>query len=83
MEKKVMYWRSFRARSAKRALRSTGGKKIWLSMHQRNFGSDKIVRTYVRSPLHVSGCEMVHLLRVQGIYISVFNLVLDFHVIVN
>ena len=52
-------------------------------MHPRNFGSDKIVRTYVRWPLHVSGCEMVHLLGVQGIYISVFNLVLDFHVIVN
>ena len=57
--------------------------KIWLSVHPRNFGSDKIVRTYVRSPLYVSGCEMVHLLGVQGIYISVFNFALDFHVIVN
>ena len=35
---------------AKRAQRSTIGKKIWLSMHPRNFGSDKIVRTeYVRT----------------------------------
>ena len=25
------------------------GKKIWLSIHQRNFGSDKTVRPYVRT----------------------------------
>ena len=32
----------------KRAERSTMDNKIWLSMHQRNFGSDKIVfTTYV------------------------------------
>ena len=31
-----------------RALRSTMGKKILLSMHPRNFGPDKIVRTYVQ-----------------------------------
>ena len=30
---------------AKRAQRSTIGKKIWLSMHPRSFGSDNIVRT--------------------------------------
>ena len=29
------------------------GKKIWLSMHPRNFGSDKIVPRYVRPPLQV------------------------------
>ena len=38
------------------------GKKIWLSMHPRNFSSDKIVRTaHVRTPIHFSGCEMAHL----------------------
>ena len=36
-----------RARSAQR---STIGKKFWLSRHPRNFGSDKIVRTYIRPP---------------------------------
>ena len=29
--------------STKRVQRSTMSKKIWLSMHPRNFGSDKIV----------------------------------------
>ena len=38
------------------------GKKIWLSMHPRNFGSEKIVRTrpYVRLPLHVNRVEILH-----------------------
>ena len=30
------------------------GKKIWLSRQPRNFGSEKIVRTIVLSPIHVS-----------------------------
>ena len=30
-----------------RAQRSTRSKKIWLFIHPRNFGSDKIVRPYV------------------------------------
>ena len=38
------------------------GKEIWLSMHVRNSGSDKIVRKFVRLPFHVSGCGMAHLL---------------------
>ena len=33
--------------SAKCTQRCTTGKKIWLSMHPRNFGSDKIVGTYI------------------------------------
>ena len=42
------------------------GKKIWLSMHPRNFGSVKIVcttnvRPYVRPPGHVSRGEVLHL----------------------
>ena len=36
----------------KGAKRSTMGKKTWLSMHRGNFGSDKIVPTYVRR-LHI------------------------------
>ena len=41
------------------------GKKIWLSMHPRNFGSEKIVcttnvRPYVRPPRHVSWGEVLH-----------------------
>ena len=35
------------------------GKKIWLSMNPRNFGSRKITRTYVH-PLHVSRGEILH-----------------------
>ena len=46
------------------AKRSTMGKKIWLSMHPRNFSSEKVVRTsvrpYVRPPLHVRRCETSH-----------------------
>ena len=34
------------------------GKEIWLAMHPRNFGPDKIGRS---STPHVSGCEMAHL----------------------
>ena len=41
-------------------MRSTMGKKIWLPMHSRNFGSDKVVLTYVRPPLHVSWGETLH-----------------------
>ena len=40
--------------------RSTMSKKIWLSMHSRNFGSDKIVLTYVRPPLLLSRGETLH-----------------------
>ena len=32
-----------------RAQRSTMGEKIWLSMHSMNFGTEKIVRTSVRT----------------------------------
>jgi len=46
---------------AKRAQRSTTGKKIWLSMHPRNFVNETIVRTSLRtSPLHVSRGEILH-----------------------
>ena len=41
-------------------LRRTMGKKIWLSMRSRNFSFDKIVRTYVHPPLHVSRGETLH-----------------------
>ena len=41
---------------------STVGDKIYLSMHPRNFGSDKIVCTYLRPPLHVSGCGNLSLM---------------------
>ena len=41
------------------------GKKIWLSMHKRNFVSNKIVRTYVGPRLHVNACEMSYLLAVS------------------
>ena len=38
------------------------GKKNWLSMHPRNFGSEKIVRKrpYVRPPIRVSRGEILH-----------------------
>ena len=38
------------------------GKKTWLSVHPRNFGPEKIVRTrpYLRPPLHVSLGEILH-----------------------
>ena len=46
-----------------RAKRSTIGKKIWLSMHPKNFGRDVIVRPSVRRsvrpPLHVSRGEIL------------------------
>lgn len=46
------------------------GRKIWLSMYTRNFGSEKssvrrrplYVRLSARLPIHVSGCEMSYLL---------------------
>ena len=60
------------------------GKKIWTSMHSRNLGSDKIVRAYVSPPIHVSRCEMAHSLARNPRHIpSVFNLVLDIHVMIN
>ena len=60
------------------------GKRIWLSMHSRKFGSDKIVRTYLRPPFHVSGCEMAHSLARNPRNIpSVVNLVFDIHVMIN
>ena len=50
-------------------------------MHPRNFGSEK---SSVGSLLHVSGCEMAQLLaRSPRHILSVFNLVLDIHVMVN
>ena len=36
------------------------GKKVWLSMQPRHFGSDKIVRPYVRPPLDVRWGEILH-----------------------
>ena len=36
------------------------GKNIWLSMYQGNFGSEKIVCTNIRPPLHVSRGEILH-----------------------
>ena len=36
------------------------GKKIWLTMNSGKFGSDKIVRTYIRPPLLVSWSETLH-----------------------
>lgn len=44
------------------------GRKIWLSMYTRNFGSEKssvrplYVRLSARLPINVSGCEMSYLL---------------------
>ena len=35
------------------------GKKIWLSMPPRNFGYEKIVRTYLRLPIHVRRSELL------------------------
>ena len=42
-----------------RAQQSTMGKKVWLSMQPKNFGSDKIVRPSVRTstPLCKMGCN--------------------------
>ena len=59
-------------------------KKIWLSVHSRNFGSDNIARTHVLPPLHVSRCEMAHSLpRNPRHILSVFNLLLDIYVMIN
>ena len=53
----------------------TRGKKIWLSMQLKNFGSDKIVQTtYVHPPLHVGRCKMTS----WGL-----KMVLDIHVTDN
>ena len=62
--------------------RSTMGKKIWLSMHSRNFGSEKIASTYVSPLIHLRGYEMSHLLAGSPRHaytVSVFNLVLDIY----
>ena len=48
---------------AKRAQRTTMGKKIWLSMHPRNFGSEKIVHTSVNTStlnIIISRGEILH-----------------------
>ena len=67
-----------------RAQKSTMGKKIWLSMHPRNFVTNKIVRRDVGPRLHVNGCEMSYILAVSPKKIQiVFNLILDIHVIIN
>ena len=39
-------------------LRFSMGKKIWLCMNSKNFGSEKIV--LVRPPLHVSQSKILH-----------------------
>ena len=50
-------------------------------MHPRNFGSEKLS---VGPLLHVSGCEMAHLLaRSLRHILSALNLVLDIQVMVN
>ena len=38
------------------------GKKMWLSVHSRSFGYEKIACMYVTLLLHVSKCEMAQLL---------------------
>ena len=58
-----------RARSAQR---STIGKKFWLSRHPRNFVSDKIVRTYIRPPLHVAGVKFFILITPRVSAVSLF-----------
>ena len=48
-----------------RAQRNTMGKNTWSKLsklHQRNFGSDNIVRTSVCPLFHIRGCEMSPLL---------------------
>ena len=49
------------------------GKNIWLSMCPRNFGSEKIVCTYVRPPLHVSRGEAPALTAVKRIATRTFR----------
>ena len=39
---------------AMRAQGSTMGKKIWLSMHPKNFGSEKIVHAHIHTSTHSS-----------------------------
>ena len=69
-------WFGFRLRGAraraKRAQRSTMGKKFWLSRHPRNFGSDKIVRTYILPPLHVAGVKFFILITPRVSAVSLF-----------
>ena len=48
------------------------GKKFWLSRHPRNFGSDKIVRTYIRPTLHVAGVKFFILITPRVSAISLF-----------
>ena len=53
------------------------GKKNWLSMNLKNFGT----KSFARPPFHVRGCKMSHLLaRSSGHILSVFNLELDIDV---
>ena len=41
----------------KRSQQRTISEKIWFPMHPRNFGSDKIVRTYVRTYVYLEDVE--------------------------
>ena len=62
-----------RARSAQRSIM---GKKFWLSIRPKNFGSDKIVRTYMRPLLHVSWGKILHFkypARLSGLYYYMRN----------
>ena len=64
---------------ARRTQRSTIGKKFDYLCVQ-----EKTVPPYVRVPLHVSGCKMARLLAWSPRHIpSLFNLVLDIHVMVK
>ena len=56
-------------------------KKIWLSMHPGNFGSDKYVHPFMLTDVKI----MAHLLAKSPRHniLSVFNLVLDIPVMVN
>ena len=81
----VLYrWLLKPAAELSRAQRNTKGKNTWSKLsklHLRNFGYDNIFRTSVRPLLHISGCEMSHLLAGSPRRIlAVFNLVLDINV---
>ena len=53
------------------------GNKIWLSRHPTNFGCEKIVCPYVH-PIHVSECELSHLLTWESKVNVVFNFLFQF-----
>ena len=60
--------------------RSSLAKKIWLSIHQRNFGNHVTVRpTVCSSASQGNQCEMSHILASVGAY----NVVLHIQVVVN